>query len=120
MLTQTESIWLMALSRVPHGGECLSVKLLLCVERHTHAMLFIYSGYILGLVLQAVAAHQSGSAHPDLIHVTAHFIKSAMVGPFEVPIRTIKTGKGFKNLTATFVQHVHISLLLHSNLVQIG
>lgn len=81
---------------------------------------FIHSGYVLGLVLQAVVVHQSGSVHPDLIHVTAHFIKSAMVGPFEVHIRTIKIGKGFKNLMATLVQHVHISPWLHPNCVTIG
>lgn len=57
-------------------------------------------------MLDAVIKHQSGTPHPDPIHLTAHFMKSASVGPFEVHIKTLKVGRGFKNMSVNFVQNV--------------
>lgn len=57
------------------------------------------SGYINALMLDAAIKHQAGTPHPDPIHLTAHFMKSATVGPFEVHIKTVEVGKGFKNLS---------------------
>ncbi|KAI0784658.1 thioesterase-like superfamily-domain-containing protein [Abortiporus biennis] len=70
-------------------------------------------GYILGLILEAVVQQQAKTSHPDPIHVTAHFLKSAIVAPFEVHIRILKPGKGFCNLTANFVQDGVDKILTH-------
>lgn len=59
-------------------------------------------------MLDAAIKHQAGTPHPDPIHLTAHFMKSATVGPFEVHIKTVKVGKGFKNLSVNFVQKVRL------------
>ena len=64
------------------------------------------AGYVLGLILEAIIKNQAGSSHPHPIHLTAHFIKSTSIGPFEVHIRIVKRGKGFMNLTANLVQCV--------------
>ncbi|KAI0786753.1 thioesterase-like superfamily-domain-containing protein [Abortiporus biennis] len=70
-------------------------------------------GYVLGLILEAVVQQQAGSSHPDPIHVTAHFLRSAAVAPFEVHIRILKPGKGFCNLTANFIQDGVEKVLTH-------
>ena len=67
---------------------------------------FFRSGYVLGLIIEAALQRQLATTHPDLIHVTAHFIKSASVAPFEVHIRILKSGRAFSNLTADFIQEV--------------
>lgn len=59
-----------------------------------------------GLVLEAAVQHQEGSRHPDAIHATAYFLKSAQVGPFEVRLRELKAGRDFKHLSAALVQNV--------------
>ena len=64
------------------------------------------TGYVLGLVIEATIQHQTPSNHPDPIHVTGHFLKSTVVGPFEVHIRILKTGRSFTNVSAQLVQHV--------------
>ena len=63
-----------------------------------------HAGFVLGLAIDAAMKYQEGSSHPDPIHVTAHFMRSASVGPYEVHIRILKVGKGFKNLSVAFVQ----------------
>lgn len=70
-------------------------------------------GFILGLAIDAVMKYQTGTPHPDPIHVTAHFMRSAIVGPYEVHIRTLKVGKGFKNLSVVFVQKNQDIVLSH-------
>lgn len=62
---------------------------------------------MLGLIIEAALQRQLATTHPDLIHVTAHFIKSASVAPFEVHIRILKSGRAFSNLTADFIQEVN-------------
>lgn len=64
------------------------------------------AGYVLALILDAAVKHQAGSPHPDPIHLTAHFMRSAVVGPFEVHIKVLKVGKGYKNMSVNFVQNV--------------
>ena len=64
------------------------------------------TGYVLGLVIESAIKHQEASTHPDPIHVTAHFLKSAMVGPYEVHLRDLKVGRDFKHISAAFVQNV--------------
>lgn len=52
--------------------------------------------------------HQSKTRHPDPIHITAHFLRSAVVGQFEVHISVLKSGRGFTNLSVQFVQQVRL------------
>ncbi|KAG6860359.1 hypothetical protein C0995_012253 [Termitomyces sp. Mi166 len=42
--------------------------------------------------------------HPDPIHVTAHYLRSSQPSKFEIRVRTLKTGRGFTNLTAELYQ----------------
>ena len=64
------------------------------------------TGYVLGLILESAIKKQSDTSHPDPIHVTAHFLRSATTSPFEVHIQILKPGRGFTNLTANLVQEV--------------
>ena len=63
-------------------------------------------GYVLGLVIESGIVHQTGTRHPDPIHVTVHFLKSAMTGPYEVHLKDLKVGRDFKHISAAFVQDV--------------
>lgn len=67
-----------------------------------------YTGYVLGLVIESGIKHQEATPHPDPIHVTAHFLKSAMVGPYEVRLKDLKVGRDFKHISAAFVQNVSL------------
>ncbi|GJE87432.1 thioesterase family protein [Phanerochaete sordida] len=62
-------------------------------------------GYVLAQVIEAAVKHQASTQHPDPIHVTAHFMRASVVGPFEVYIRDVKTGRDLKHLSATIVQN---------------
>ena len=64
------------------------------------------AGYVLGIVIEAIIQFQAGTDQPDPIHLTAHFMKPTSPGRCEVRIRVLRTGKGFRNLTATVVQNV--------------
>ena len=64
------------------------------------------AGYVLGLVIESGIVHQTNTQHPDPIHVTVHFLKSAMTGPYEVHLKDLKVGRDFKHLSAAFVQAV--------------
>lgn len=70
-------------------------------------------GYILGLILESAIQRQSSSYHPDPIHVTAHFLRSAAIAAFEVHVRIIKAGKGFTNISADFVQEGTLRITTH-------
>lgn len=68
---------------------------------------WLSTGYVLGLILESAIKKQSDTSHPDPIHVTAHFLRSATTSsPFEVHIQILKPGRGFTNLTANLVQEV--------------
>jgi hypothetical protein len=66
-------------------------------------------GYALALVVEACIHHQADTAHKDIIHVTAQFLQSTSVAPFEVSVLTIKKGRGFSNIIADLVQNVSLS-----------
>lgn len=89
-----------------------------------------FAGYALGLVLDACLRHQVTTNHKDLIHVglscssgvscaytgrqvTAHFLQTTAIAPFEVHIRILKTGRGYSNLLADLVQDVSLPLSCH-------
>ncbi|KAG6856237.1 hypothetical protein H0H87_006170 [Tephrocybe sp. NHM501043] len=61
-------------------------------------------GYILALLVDACIQHQSKTNHQDPIHVTAHFLRSSQPTQFEIRVRTLRTGRGFTNLTAELYQ----------------
>ncbi|KAL0578792.1 hypothetical protein V5O48_003204 [Marasmius crinis-equi] len=70
-------------------------------------------GYVLGLIIEACMQRQAHTKHKDPIHVTAHFLRSAGIAPFEVRIRELKKGRGFTNLTADLVQDNVIQVTTH-------
>lgn len=74
-------------------------------------------GYVLALVVEACLHHQKSTRHPDPFHVTAHFLRATAVGPFEVRVHTIRSGRGMSNIHADLVQDVCLprssSCLLH-------
>jgi Thioesterase-like superfamily len=74
----------------------------------------IGAGYVLALLVDACIQYQSQSntGHRDPIHVTAHFLRTTAVSPFEIQIRMLKSGRGFTNIAADLVQRVRLALLL--------
>lgn len=64
--------------------------------------------------MEACLHHQKLTRHPDPFHVTAHFLRATSVGPFEVRIHTIRSGRGMSNVHADLVQDV---CLPHPNIV---
>ncbi|KAJ7160108.1 thioesterase-like superfamily-domain-containing protein [Mycena filopes] len=70
-------------------------------------------GYVLALVLEAGIHHQSSTAHRDPIHVTAHFLQSTSIAPFQVRVRTLKRGRGFTNVLADLVQEDRTRITTH-------
>ncbi|KDQ25348.1 hypothetical protein PLEOSDRAFT_1077944 [Pleurotus ostreatus PC15] len=71
-------------------------------------------GYILALALQACIERQSTMSHRDPIHVTAHYLRTTAVAPFEVHIRILRSGKGFTNVLADFVQADQLKFIVHA------
>lgn len=67
-------------------------------------------GYVLALIMEACIRYQSSSSHIDPIHVTAHYLRTTAIAPFAVHVHTLKTGKGFTNLTAELTQKVLVHL----------
>lgn len=65
-------------------------------------------GYVLALIVEACLHHQKSTRHPDPYHLTAHFLRATSVGPFEVRIHTIRSGRGMSNVHADLVQDVCI------------
>ncbi|KAK7028141.1 hypothetical protein VNI00_014956 [Paramarasmius palmivorus] len=72
-----------------------------------------YGGYVLGLLIEACMKRQANSSHPDPVHITAHFLRTTAVGPFQVHIRQLKTGKGFTNLIADLLQEGVLKITTH-------
>lgn len=80
-----------------------------------HVMLLstqMRSGYVLALIVEACIQRQSTSTHPDPIHVTAHYLRTTAIARFEVQIHTLRSGRGFTNITADLVQDVSIAYQL--------
>ena len=65
-------------------------------------------GYVLGLILASTIDAQSKTPHPDVIHVTAHFLQSVDVSDYEVQVRRVRQGKKMSNLDAVLLQRVCI------------
>ena len=72
--------------------------------------LFLTIGYVLGLMLEACIKYQSTSRHVDVLHATAHFLRTIYTTAFTVHIESVKVGAGFTNITANLVQEVHITI----------
>ncbi|KAJ7084856.1 thioesterase-like superfamily-domain-containing protein [Mycena belliarum] len=70
-------------------------------------------GYILSLIVQACIQKQAGSAHPDPLHVSAHFLQATKRAEFEVRIRILKRGKRFVNILADLVQEQQTRTTTH-------
>ncbi|KAG6829516.1 hypothetical protein H0H92_004318 [Tricholoma furcatifolium] len=70
-------------------------------------------GYVLALLVDACIQHQSASNHRDPIHVTAHFLRPSAPSKFEIRVRTLRTGRGFTNLTAELHQKGSLIITTH-------
>ncbi|KAK7468919.1 hypothetical protein VKT23_003415 [Stygiomarasmius scandens] len=57
---------------------------------------------------------QASTAHPDPVHVTAHFLAATVLSSFEVHVQTIKTGKTLTNIQADFYQRGVKGITTHS------
>ena len=64
------------------------------------------SGYVVGLIVSAVGDLQSGSLHPDPVHLTAHFLQPVDVAECGIRITVVRRGKNFTNIDADLVQNV--------------
>ncbi|EIN09020.1 hypothetical protein PUNSTDRAFT_134193 [Punctularia strigosozonata HHB-11173 SS5] len=70
-------------------------------------------GYVLALLLEACLRYQAGTPHPDVVHLSAHFLRGTSLAPFTVRVRTLRTGKTFANVLADFVQGEHTNVTCH-------
>ncbi|KAF7298691.1 hypothetical protein MIND_00816300 [Mycena indigotica] len=70
-------------------------------------------GYVLGLAIQACTQRQASTSHPDIIHLTGHFLQAASPAPIDVHISVLKTGKQFTNLSASLVQQGKSRITTH-------
>ncbi|KAH8119613.1 thioesterase-like superfamily-domain-containing protein [Phellopilus nigrolimitatus] len=62
-------------------------------------------GYAVGIILSGAADLQASTRHPDIIHVTAHFLQSPKVGECEVRVKRIRQGRKLSNLEADLIQN---------------
>ncbi|PFH53408.1 hypothetical protein AMATHDRAFT_73582 [Amanita thiersii Skay4041] len=74
---------------------------------------FTHLGYVLALIVESCIHYQSATSHKDPIHITAHYLRSTTVGPYEVQVRTLKIGKGFTNIVAELAQKGLIKVMTH-------
>ncbi|PPR07796.1 hypothetical protein CVT26_014981 [Gymnopilus dilepis] len=72
-----------------------------------------FSGYVLALILEACIQFQSSTRHVDPLHITAHFLRTTVIAPFQVSVRTVKTSSGFTNLTAELLQEDVVKVMAH-------
>ena len=63
-------------------------------------------GYVLGLILEACIQYQAHTSHVDVLHATAHFLRTTYTAAFTVSVKSMKIGSGFTNLTADLIQDV--------------
>lgn len=78
---------------------------------HFVRYLILLPGYALGTVVEACIHGQTGTSHPDPIHITAHFLRATNIGEGEVRVRLVKQGKTFTNLQAELEQKARIDVL---------
>ena len=67
----------------------------------------IYTGYALGLIVNACVSSQAGKTQPEIAHVSAHFYRATSLGHLEVHIRTMRAGTSYSNLSADLIQKVY-------------
>ncbi|KAJ7494364.1 thioesterase-like superfamily-domain-containing protein [Mycena galericulata] len=71
-------------------------------------------GYTLSLIVQSCVENQAGSAHPDPMHLTAHFLQPTRTATsFEVHLRVLKQGRSFVNILADLVQGGRTCITAH-------
>ncbi|OBZ76863.1 hypothetical protein A0H81_03446 [Grifola frondosa] len=70
-------------------------------------------GYSVGIILEAAIQHQSGSKHPDPIHLTVHFLRIPRLATLHVHVRVLKIGRDFTNLLADLVQNDTVMITTH-------
>ena len=101
--------WFSFTTSVPHGG----LHLAGCIFPDFWPQKL---GYVLGLILASTIDAQSKTPHPDVIHVTAHFLQSVDVSDYEVQVRRVRQGKKLSNLDAVLLQRVCIGSSLFTRL----
>ena len=68
-------------------------------------------GYTFGLITEACTKHQekNNPTQGDPVQLSAHFLVGAGLAPYEVHVRTLKSGRSYTNLSAEFFQEVNFS-----------
>ncbi|KIJ34872.1 hypothetical protein M422DRAFT_782747 [Sphaerobolus stellatus SS14] len=67
-------------------------------------------GYALGLLVEACQKAQADTPHPEIMHVTSHFLRTTAILPFEVHIRPLRIGKSFANIMADLMQQGEVKI----------
>jgi len=67
----------------------------------------------MGMVIDATSRFQSGSAHKDPLHVTAHFLCPLSIGPVKARVRRLRSGQGLTHLSAELVQVSETKVMSH-------
>ena len=65
------------------------------------------AGYVLAVIVGALTLDQAQAALPDILHITTHYLRPTAIGPFEVHVKLVRSGKTTCNLTAELRQKVH-------------
>ena len=65
-----------------------------------------HGGYVLGLIMDACAQHQSQTGQPDAAHVSAQYLLATAVDECEIVIRVLRRGKSWTNLSGRLIQKV--------------
>ncbi|KAI0313597.1 thioesterase-like superfamily-domain-containing protein [Amylostereum chailletii] len=73
-----------------------------------------HGGYLTGIAMEACIQHQSSTSHRDPIHFTAYFMLAPTIGPCEVAVRTIRSGKTFTNLALDLKRNEDIIITAHA------
>jgi len=68
---------------------------------------------MLALLIEGCIQSQSGSGHPDPIHVTSHYLKAATPSPFTIRVRKVRNGRLFTNITADLYQQGTLVITTH-------
>lgn len=69
----------------------------------------MYTGYALCLIVNACVSSQAAKKHTDIAHVSSHFYRATSFAPFQVHIRTRRTGTFYSYLSAELIQEVRNS-----------
>jgi len=72
-----------------------------------------HGGYLLALLIEACIQSQADTNQRDPIHVSAHFLKTTFIAPYEIHVHTLKRGRGFTNISAELVQRESTNITAH-------